>query len=313
VHIGLDVASPLTPGHDASIRMAPHPEPAPALLRALREGQEMVSNDIHSTHEGAHMSAYVPIHASGGEPVGVLGVTMNVDDYQGRMAGLRETLLLTLSIAFLFSLFAASGVLVARRRAMDRNGELEKLALVPARMSSSVLIADPQARIEWVNDAFTRITGYTTDEVLGKRPDQLLHGPETDPATVAFMLEQLRKGQGFNSELVTYSKSGQRHCSAIEVHAIHDESGAVTRFISIETDITARKRAEEALLLLRERFDLVSQATRDGIWDYHLTTGELWWNDNLKAAFGHDPDQIGARSRRPGPGGREGAQGGGRR
>ncbi len=222
------------------------------------------------------------------------GLTLYVGD-QARIASLRETWSITLGIAFLFSLFAGSAVFVVRRRALDRNNELEKLALVPARISSSVLIADPQARIEWVNDAFTRITGYTMDEALGKRPDQLLHGPDTDPATVAFMFEQLRRGQDFNSELVTYSKSGRRHCSAIEVHAIHDESGAVTRFVSIETDITARKHAEEALLLLRERFDLVSQATRDGIWDYDLTTGDLWWNDNLKTAFGYDPDQIGAR------------------
>jgi diguanylate cyclase (GGDEF)-like protein/PAS domain S-box-containing protein len=294
VYIALDVTSPVTPGHDASVRMALNPDPAPALLGALREGRETVSSDILATHEGAHMRAYAPIHAGGGEPVGVLGVTMNVDDDQARIAALRETLSLTVGMAFLFSLFLGTGVFIARRRAMDRNDELEKLAVVPARMSSGVIIADPQVRIEWVNDAFTRTTGYTMDEVLGKRPDQFLHGPETDPATVAFMFDQLQKGRSFNTELITYSKSGQRHHSAIEAHAIHDESGAVKRFVSVETDITARKHAEEALLLLRERFELVSQATRDGIWDYDLTTGQLWWNDNLKAVFGYDPDQIGA-------------------
>ena len=84
-----------------------------------------------------------------------------------------------------------------------------RLALVASRTHNSVIITDAQGRVEWVNQAFTALTGYTQDELLGCSPGSLLQGPETDRDEVARISELVRAGKSFVSEIVNYSKSGR--------------------------------------------------------------------------------------------------------
>ncbi len=63
--------------------------------------------------------------------------------------------------------------------------ELAKLSLVASKTDNAVIITDKEGLIEWVNDGFTRLTGYTLAEVLGKRPGAILQGPLSDPETVS--------------------------------------------------------------------------------------------------------------------------------
>ena len=120
----------------------------------------------------------------------------------------------------------------------------EKLALVASRTDNAVIISDVDGNIEWVNEGFIRITGYTLAEVVGRKPGAFLQGPETDPATVLDMCEKLRKGEGFQTEIVNYAKDGRKYWLAASVQPIHDAAGKLTNFIAIESDITERKRAE---------------------------------------------------------------------
>jgi len=73
----------------------------------------------------------------------------------------------------------------ATRLLHQSEAEAKKLALVASRTENLVIISDPEGRIEWVSEAFTRITGYTLQEVQGAKPGSFLQGPETDGATVA--------------------------------------------------------------------------------------------------------------------------------
>ncbi|MFO0888779.1 MAG: PAS domain S-box protein, partial [Isosphaeraceae bacterium] len=138
-----------------------------------------------------------------------------------------------------------------RRRAEDalRRSEAaaHKLALVASRTDNAVIITDAEGRIEWVNDGFTRITGYTLKEVAGRSPGSLLQGGETDPNTAELMRRTVRAGKGFQTEVVNYAKSGRKYWIAIEVQPIHDESGRLTNFIAVESDITERKRDQRRM------------------------------------------------------------------
>ncbi len=120
-----------------------------------------------------------------------------------------------------------------------------KLALVASRTDNAVIITDAEVRIEWVNEGFTRITGYAPEEVLGRNPGSFLQGPESDPATIALMRERISARTGFQCELLNYGKCGRKYWAAIEVQPIRDESGQLTNFIAVESDITERKRAEQ--------------------------------------------------------------------
>ncbi|AUI68916.1 PAS domain-containing hybrid sensor histidine kinase/response regulator [Beggiatoa leptomitoformis] len=127
----------------------------------------------------------------------------------------------------------------------ERNqNEIRKLALVVERTNNAVIITDAQQRIEWVNQGFTRMTGYRLHEVIGRVPGHFLQGVETDPNTVQYMRQKLAEGNAFQVELVNYSKIGRRYEVAIETQPVCDEQGRIVQFMAIESDITARKAAE---------------------------------------------------------------------
>jgi PAS domain S-box-containing protein len=122
-----------------------------------------------------------------------------------------------------------------------------KLALVASCTDNAVIITDADARIEWVNEGFTRMTGYLSEEVVGRTPGSLLHGPETDPSTVADLEERVQAGDGFQAEIINYDKKGRKYWVALEVQPIRDGSDQITNFIAVERDITDRKRAERRM------------------------------------------------------------------
>ncbi len=133
-----------------------------------------------------------------------------------------------------------------RKKAETEN---RRLAMVANTTTNIVVLADGDGKIEWVNPAFTRITGYTLSEVIGKTPGSFLRGPETDASVSAFMGEKVRAGEGFKDiEVINYSKEGKPYWISIEVQPIHDSSGKIVQFIAIESDITERKATQQVLL-----------------------------------------------------------------
>ena len=118
-------------------------------------------------------------------------------------------------------------------------------ALVANFTDNLVVVTDASGRIEWVNESFTRISGYTLAEVIGQKPGAILQGPETDPKTIAVMREAVSRKEGFDVDIVNYNKAGEDYWVSIESRPIRDESGEVINFIAIESDITAKRQAEE--------------------------------------------------------------------
>ncbi|MBL7857468.1 MAG: PAS domain-containing sensor histidine kinase [Cyclobacteriaceae bacterium] len=127
--------------------------------------------------------------------------------------------------------------------------ENKRLAMVVNTTTNMVVITDGQGIIEWVNPAFTRVTGYTLEEVVGYRPGEILSGSETDPEISACMRNFIRQGQGFKDiEIINYTKDKKPYWVSIEVQPIVDRSGKVIQFIGVESDITERKAAQKALI-----------------------------------------------------------------
>ncbi len=113
-------------------------------------------------------------------------------------------------------------------------------------VSLGVLLAGLDRRITYANQGFTRLTGYTEAELLGKSCG-LLQGPETDPAT-AERLKTAVFGDGFfDGEILNYCKDGTSFWNGLLISPVRDERGAMTGFLGIQRDITKRKQAEFAL------------------------------------------------------------------
>ncbi len=174
-----------------------------------------------------------------------------------------------------------------RKRAEADAKHAEKLALVASRSDNAVIITDVDGKIEWVNEGFTRITGYTPDEVRGRKPGTILQGPDTDPATVLQMREKLRRGEGFQVEIVNYAKDRRKYWLAASVQPIHDPAGTLTNFIAIESDITERKRAERAVREAEEKYRSIFENAVHGIFQTTLDGHYLSSNAALAHIYGY--------------------------
>ena len=141
--------------------------------------------------------------------------------------------------------------------------ELEKLSLVASFTDNLVVITDASGRLEWVNEAFVKRTGYTLGEVIGRKPGDVLQGPETDRETVALIGKKLRHGESFKAQLLNYTKSGTPYWVEFHVTPIKDQSGIIVRFIAVQSDITELKRTQSELKIAKEKAEAASQAKSD--------------------------------------------------
>lgn len=126
--------------------------------------------------------------------------------------------------------------------------ELKEMALVASRTNLIVIISDASGLITWVNDSFTQKTGYTLDEIIGKRTDVLLSGPNTDPSTVQNIYNHLLSGSDYQGEILSYDKYKNPIWFYIDVAPVRNEKGELVKFIAVESDITLKKEAEANIL-----------------------------------------------------------------
>ncbi|MFT3829994.1 MAG: PAS domain S-box protein [Opitutaceae bacterium] len=122
--------------------------------------------------------------------------------------------------------------------------ELERLALLAQKTTVAMFIVDPTGRIEWANPAFEQLTGYELPALIGRSPALLLHGPETDPTTVAQMEAGLVDGGGFEVEVVNYRRDATPFWVHVKTDPVRGPDGRTQRFVVVATDITARRRSE---------------------------------------------------------------------
>ncbi|HEY8938003.1 MAG TPA: PAS domain S-box protein [Cyclobacteriaceae bacterium] len=137
--------------------------------------------------------------------------------------------------------------------------ELVKLSLIAKHTSNAVVITDASGKIEWVNEGFTRITEYTPDEVVGKKPGSLLQGKESDPLAIALLREKIRSREPFSIEIVNYTKSGKKYWVHINGQPIFNTEGEAIKFFAIETDITQRKLSEIKILEQNTRLTAIAE------------------------------------------------------
>ena len=101
----------------------------------------------------------------------------------------------------------------------------------------AIILTDAARRIIWVNDFFSHLTGYSLDEVRGKKPS-LLQGNRTDSHIVEEMRFCLEHGLSFKNEILNYRKNGEEYSCRLVVHAIRNEVGEIINYIAFEIEAT---------------------------------------------------------------------------
>jgi len=132
-----------------------------------------------------------------------------------------------------------------------------RLALVAERTTGSVMICGPDWRIEWVNESFTRLFGYQSGEVIGRLPSGLLAGPDTSPETIRAIDDAAREQRSFKGEMVNYTKLGQPRWIQLEIQPLLGKAGVLEGFMTLQHDITERRRFEEELARKEAQFRFI--------------------------------------------------------
>ncbi len=121
-----------------------------------------------------------------------------------------------------------------------------RIAAIAFESQDGVIVTDAQARILRVNRAFTEITGYSAEEVIGKQPD-MLHSGRQDAAFYTAMWDTILGTGHWSGEVWNRRKNGEVYPEHLTITAVRDNNGNITNYVGSMLDITERKRFEEAI------------------------------------------------------------------
>ncbi|MGE5470832.1 MAG: PAS domain S-box protein [Bacteroidota bacterium] len=200
---------------------------------------------MHQVQLNGVWSAEVDRLASNGELIPVMVTVGRIQDEAGELLGLAASYL-------------------DLRAMREKESMLRKLSLAVEQSPESIIITDLQGSIEYVNQAFTRRTGYCREEVAGRNPG-LLHSGRTPPATYASLWGALSRGETWKGEFINRAKDGSETIEQAIISPIRQLNGQITHYLAVQQDVTERKRAERAIREMNDRFSSVFHTSPLGI------------------------------------------------
>jgi PAS domain S-box-containing protein len=174
-------------------------------------------------------------------------------------------------------------------------------------VANGVVITDPAGTILWVNPAFTRMTGYSFEEALGRTP-RLLKSGAHPPELYRDLWITVRSGRVWTGEMLNRRKDGSTYFEEQTITPVQDGAGRISHYIAIKQDITARKQAEEALrhgelqwraLIAAAPVAIIGLEPGGRVTTWNPAAAELFgWSEReaadtpavLDAALGHTPE-----------------------
>ncbi len=175
----------------------------------------------------------------------------------------------------------------------QKKAEETRLLLTTALESaaSGVTITDVKGNIVWVNKAFTGMTGYDLDEVIGQNP-RILKSGKQDDLFYQRLWETIVAGNVWTGELINKKKDGSLYTDETTITPLKDVNGKITHFIAIKQDITERKRILEALELSERSLKEAQKVAHIGSWNLDRTTGVLNWSEELYHIYEVNPKEV---------------------
>jgi PAS domain S-box-containing protein len=130
----------------------------------------------------------------------------------------------------------------AERRRIERELRLLDAALNAA--ANAMVITDRAGSIVWVNPAFTALTGYSSDEAVGRNHREMVKSGAHDPAFYEGLWKVIAAGEVWRGEMINRRKDGTRYHEAQTITPVKDGTGTITHFIAIKRDLTERRQLE---------------------------------------------------------------------
>lgn len=193
------------------------------------EGRAIATSNVARPRQGIEERHDFRFRRSDGRAVWTIVATTPIQDETGAYAG---------ALAMITD--------ITERKAVEEQLRLLGSAVQQANEAICITTAEldpPGPAICFVNPAFTRMTGYSAEEVMGKTP-RILQGPRTDRAVLDRLRRDLEQGRPFYGATVNYRKDGTPFDIEWRIAPIRDDQGVITHFVAVQHDITERKASE---------------------------------------------------------------------
>ncbi len=187
----------------------------------------------------------------------------------------------------------AAGIVTEVTARRQSEEQLRLLEMSVANTNDIVLITetdvanDPGQRIVFVNKAFELHTGYRRDEVIGRSP-RMFQGPQTDRSELDRLHAAIHDRQAVRVEIVNYTKAGTPIWLELDIVPMVEPDGTQTRFVSVQRDVTERRRVQERLV---EQAALIDAAS-DAIIVRSIDGKVEFWNHGAERLYGWSPAET---------------------
>lgn len=157
--------------------------------------------------------------------------------------------------------------------------------------SSIVDVTDSNGVITYVNNNFCSTTGYSREEVLGKTHNLISSGYHS-PAFYKKLWNTISNGKVWSGEIKNRDKQGNTLWVNTTIVPFLNNEGKPVQFISIRSDISQRKAAEEKMQVAMERFQFLSHATSDTVWDWDIENDKMLYNEGISKMLGYRKPEV---------------------
>jgi nitrogen fixation negative regulator NifL len=187
-----------------------------------------------------------------------------------------------------------AGVFAAARDITERKKAEKQLILLTKALeaaANAIIVTDKDGYILWSNPAFSQMTGYSMEEIVGQNPRFLKSGKQ-DQEFYHDLWDTILAGKVWRAELVNRRKNGSLYYEEQIITPVFDQSGNITNFISIRQDISEHKRADEALRKSEQQYRSLVIAAAPIVWQTN-SQGDVVEDIPMWRAFtGQSEDEI---------------------
>ena len=154
-----------------------------------------------------------------------------------------------------------------------------------------IMVVDTHGKITMVNPAFSIVTGYKPEEVIGKNPN-ILHSGRHNKKFYQQMWEQINKVGYWQGEIWNKRKTGEIYPEWLSINTIFDEENIIQGYTSTLVDITNRKEAEKALQESNDKFRSLVETTHDFIWEVNKYYAYTYCSPQSIDILGYKPEEL---------------------
>jgi len=175
-----------------------------------------------------------------------------------------------------------------RKESMEK---IKKFSVAVEQSPAAILITDLDGNIEYVNNQFCKITGYSEDEALGQNPS-ILKSNYHSPEYYKKLWDTISCGKPWKGELYNQHKNGTYFWEEAVISPIVDEQNNILNYIAIKQDISEKKRIQQQLNKSEENLKEAQKIANVGHWEYDIKNDKLSWSDQIYRIYGVSPNNF---------------------